>query len=149
MRQYRGKRKDNGEWVYGDYLYDPDTDEHFIIEIRKKENRPSDDGCWKWHAAVPSTVGQSIGLKDRNGREGYGADRLKITHRDTGEIKYGTINWNENLVKYQLLIDSENWNMGFQCLNNCFAWEIIGSIHDESERKFWDRKPFAKKENGR
>lgn len=34
--EFRGKRKDNGEWVYGFYGYKHDGDRHFIMQEDKK-----------------------------------------------------------------------------------------------------------------
>ncbi len=55
---FRGRRVDNGEWVYGNYAFcDCVTEQqHYIFQ-----NKPFD------HAVIPATVGRYTGLTDKNG----------------------------------------------------------------------------------
>lgn len=56
---FRGKRKDNGEWVQGWYAPLVCNDKSVIPSI--KDTNGSD---WK---VIPETVGQYTGFKDKNG----------------------------------------------------------------------------------
>ena len=55
--KFRGKRIDNGQWVYGDLVQCA----HDILIL------PINTG-WTHHKVIPETVGQFTGLLDKNGR---------------------------------------------------------------------------------
>ena len=72
----RGKRKDNGEWVTGYYVFqrkrsgvfgqkisELDFDRHLIIDLRGNS-----------HEVIPETVVRCTGLKDKNGKPIFEGD---------------------------------------------------------------------------
>ncbi|NTW72884.1 MAG: hypothetical protein HGA49_11680 [Eubacteriaceae bacterium] len=93
MRKYkfRGKRIDNGEWIYGGYFKN-----ELGVGILTSEITP-------WQAAIideviPETVGQYIGHKDIGGTEIYENDVLE--HVKT-KVRYKVI-WNDEILGYTL-----------------------------------------------
>lgn len=68
---FRGKRVDNGEWVYGWYAPLVCNDKTVIPSIKD-----SNGIVWK---VERGTVGQFIGLCDKNGKKIFESDIVKVT----------------------------------------------------------------------
>jgi len=66
---YRGKRKDNGEWVQGFYISHLAA-AHYIIPCRMGGYVAMDNSFYvhKWYDVDPDTVGECTGLTDKNGK---------------------------------------------------------------------------------
>lgn len=131
---FRGKRLDNGEWVYGSFLQVEHEDGSFTTAIFHKKDAGGDA------EVSPSTVGQYTGLKDKNGKRIFEGDIVYVTglmpHPTWGyDSVTGVVEWcggafevegkaNDDYVPYGLLYDS------------CDACrEIIGNIHDNPESR--------------
>lgn len=68
---FRGKRKDNGEWIYGDLQQNDGA-----VKIREQEK--GIDHIAKSFIVDTETVGQSSEVRDDNGRLIFEGDILKV-----------------------------------------------------------------------
>ena len=127
--KYRGKRVDNGEWVYGFYFkYNTNgKPRHFIRVCTNTFNV-----WWNDYEVDGETVGQFTGLKDKNGVEIYSGDKMLITTED-GVFVYQVVfrdgEENEHFMSgfsFQLIEDvSEKYINSDENY-----YEVIGNIHE-------------------
>lgn len=119
---FRGKRKDNGEWVYGWYVNKAEA-KHQIVT--KEDVMPI--------SVHPETVGQFTGLTDKNGKEIYEGDKVKVSVKNKGlpiDI-FGKISWSDGDLCYMILwLDGDSEPL--------YGWhnkelEVIGNIHDNKD----------------
>ena len=125
---FRGKRMDNGKWVEGAFCpkncddpFGPMVDRPSIIKL----SEPCDGF---WFDVDPATVGQYIGLTDKNGK--------KIFEGDIWDCKgcVGVIGWVEETCTFEAAYKMN----GIECSNavtdvRAKTVEVIGNIHDNPE----------------
>jgi len=118
--KFRGKRLDNGEWVYGRYSFYLRGMADIKTDIVVPENG---DGA---EEIVPSTVGQFTGLLDKNGKEIFEGDIVEnLTEDIIQKIQYDIETARFVITGEGLLFDFDN--------TYSTELEVIGTIHDNPE----------------
>ena len=132
---FRGKQKDNGEWVEGYYNYATDG---YNLEL----HLISDKITGIHTEVIPETVGQYTGLKDKNGKKIFEGDIVRLTDKYnemewTAVVVFGNPNgdynwgWQLNAIEEfdgnkDILLWADMEESGAYC-------EIIGNVHDNQE----------------
>ena len=121
---FRGKRVDNGEWVYSSFIMQDKEHKVLLAEVELFDGE-------KWRAVIPETVGQFTGLTYKNGKKIFEGDIIRNNCNEIGVIRHGKYDVYSHYVfggyccvdKTSALID---WTSGWRC-------EVIGNIYDNPE----------------
>ena len=119
--RFRGKRVDNGGWVYGNVIFK--TSDAYSKRI---DCGIQSDHCYP-QEVDKETVGQFTGLTDKNGVEIYESDKVIIRSEDE---EIGVVKWDETELMYVVEFDTYTLELG-----NFYGKEIeiVGNIHEVSE----------------
>lgn len=112
---FRGKRKKDGKWVYGNYaVTDNNGKRHFVFQNKAFE-----------FDVDPETVGQYTGLTDKNGTKIFEGDIVTMPKYGGGRHKSVVY-----FRKGKFAVDGSNYGFNDICPKNM---EVIGNIHDNPE----------------
>lgn len=126
---WRGKRKDNGEWVQGSLLRSGNGYIDIIpINNTIYENDFSDLCVSKWYVVDPETLGECTGLTDTNGKFIFEGDICTVSIPNIADDEYGVVKFDENEAVF--VIDYDTYTINFCDNINSSAAEVIGNIHD-------------------
>lgn len=122
--KFRGKRKDNGEWVEGDLQ----TNLVPKGSMRKCPAITMTKGTIGTFFINPDTLGQFTGMKDKKKKEIYDGDILKDDYERIYKVEYFECNaafmlvcYNDMLTDYIGYFDTEKY------------FEVIGNKFDNPE----------------
>ena len=149
---FRGKRKDNGEWVCSGSLFQAfnnDVKEIYIPKYGEAVYATYDvytdhiaaitcDNDARFYNVDPETVGQYTGLTDKNGKQIFEGDIIK--YKNTDGIKFnsvaltviGKVVYNEKNASFAISGKDEIGAKYYDYfpIKNI---EVIGNIHDDPE----------------
>ena len=132
--KFRGKRLDNGNWVYGDLRQENSGRKVIMTNLNTWGDNADDIEPYGEDVYVNTeTVGQFTGLHDNKGNEIYEGDIVKTK-------EYGKFLGDRNFSGYdhfEVLFKNggfrlENEERIFNLTNNIHL-EVVGNVHDNQE----------------
>lgn len=133
---FRGKRIDNGQWVYGGFYKEPTNDIKSGFSYIVTSSLTFAGNA---HAVIPETVGEYSGFVDRNGRKIYEGDIVtrEVIEGWTGEPKKGVISFDNSCFQWngtQLLSYTyQEYDSHCQKQKEVYEYLVIGNIYDNSK----------------
>ena len=121
--KFRGKRQENGKWIYGSYINR--SPQHYLYDlIIDDKNRKK--------AVMMKTVGQYTGLKDKNGKGIYEGDivKSKISFEGKGIPHMGEVVYDKELASFATKNLSGNTLICRQQLN---TFEVVGNKYENPD----------------
>lgn len=132
--KFRGKKTTNDVWVYGSFVCSNDLDAAIYYQRGNGSVNSMD-----WVYVKPETVGQFTGLLDKNGKEIFEGDIIKMSTATYGDEIF-RIGYEDSHIGAFCLYSDEQENMsrfvsifGGNYGYEPFYCEVIGNIHNNKE----------------
>lgn len=127
---FRGKRKDNGEWVYGSPVKSINDRVYMIHGATEDAINTKNEVDFIYSEVIPETVGQWTGLEDRNGKKIFEGDIVEYSQTDNfgGEQGIAVVYWCDKCVGFRPFsndneVDGRTWDYIIK----------LGNSHDNPE----------------
>lgn len=139
--KFRGWNKKNKKWVSGYYLKNRSL--HFVVA----DEFATPEKTWEDYEVEEDSVGQYVGVKDKNGIEIYEGDMLLSEHypfKDNGKPNYyGVVEWIDCNVGFEITTYvakesnahgiSDGINMGVCSDDLATLYEVVGNVYDNKD----------------
>lgn len=142
---FRGKRKDNGNWIYGTVVYPRSIkNENYVAIV------PIVDGISVYsmiREVIPETVGQFTGIYDKNCQEIFEGDICTypdgwVDHAGDGveTFSVGVVTWDDKNPSFYLTNNiGVEWDEIWGSVDEI---TVIGNVHDDPCQQLpWDDVP--------
>ncbi len=120
--KFRGKRIDNGNWIYGSLIIEEDP----IADTFKYFIKPFNFLTGK--LVAPETVGQYTGFKDKNRKEIYEDDIVRCN-----DCSCAVVIWERDGFVLDFFDDMKNIYSLWYNAENSEKIEVIGNIYENPE----------------
>lgn len=135
---FRGKRKDNGEWVESSAVYMRGElaimlNDRPIKEVIKDKDGKNVDIIFSFVAVEKNTVSQFIGITDKYGKNIFEGDIVKMSFFEDGEEyppEHLTVYYDEKMNGFLCHSDQTTMAVDSDLL---VEGEVIGNIYDNPE----------------
>lgn len=126
--KFRGKKKQTGEWLYGDLMND-NIGGSYIYPIDA-------ENLYKENAVTPDTVGQFTGLLDGNGQEIFEGDVMRIPETEFNIEIIGVVEFDRGSYVVRSFFSGTHSSLAWAVRERQSGERrgvVIGNIYDNPE----------------